>query len=50
MDIQDASQLPSIAEPWFLSLNAKVEAYPCMNADDLAKGLQGMESIIQKYG
>lgn len=39
-DLKDPSMMPSIAEPFFLGLNAKVEMYPCMNADDLREGLE----------
>jgi hypothetical protein len=39
-DLKDPSEIPSIAEPFFLQLNAKVEFSPVMNADDLKKGLE----------
>ena len=39
-DLKDPSMMPSIAEPFFLELNAKVEMFPCMNADDLKEGLE----------
>jgi hypothetical protein len=41
-DLKDPSDIPGIAEPFFLNLNAKVEFSPVMNADDLAKGLAAM--------
>ena len=38
-DLHDPSEIPSIAEPLFNVLNAKVEFLPVMNAEDLQKGL-----------
>jgi hypothetical protein len=38
-DMADPSQIPAIAEPLFLGGKAKVTLTPCMNLDDLQKGL-----------
>ena len=38
-DLTDPSQIPTIAEPLFMSLHAEVEFTPVMNLDDLQKGL-----------
>ncbi|MFJ3226034.1 hypothetical protein ACIPJS_22120 [Streptomyces sp. NPDC086783] len=38
-DMSDSSELPPVGEPFFTQLNAKVEVFPIMNADDLQKGL-----------
>ncbi|MFF7251265.1 hypothetical protein ACFZBU_46295 [Embleya sp. NPDC008237] len=40
-DMQDSSQLPSIAEPFF-ELGAKLTVKPVMNLDDLQKGLSAL--------
>ena len=47
-DLKDSSEIPVIAEPFFLSLNAKVDFSPVMNADDLKKGLETIQSMQNK--
>ncbi len=39
-DMTDPSQIPEIAEPLFLNVDAAVEFAPVMNADDLKKALE----------
>ena len=43
-DMSDPSQLPAISEPLFAELNAHIEVFPVMNADDLQKGLSQLHS------
>ena len=38
-DMQDASDIPVVAEPLFMGLDAEIELIPAMNADDVRKGL-----------
>lgn len=38
-DMKDSAELPAIAEPLFIGVNAEIEVVPAMNADDLKKGL-----------
>jgi hypothetical protein len=38
-DMKDASEIPPIVEPLFMTLNAEIELLPAMNQDDLKKGL-----------
>ena len=39
-DLKDPSQIPSVAEPLFMQLNAGVELFPVMNTEDLKAGLE----------
>ena len=47
--MQDASQIPAIAEPWFLAFNASVEIHPVMIPDDLAKAGGAIADAVKKY-
>ena len=49
-DMKDASQLPAIAEPWFLGLNATITVKPAMTPQDLG-GAAGaaIETAVQAY-
>lgn len=40
-DMKDSSQMPVIAESWFLATGARIEFMPVMNGEDLKKGLEG---------
>ena len=38
-EMNDASQMPSICEPFFMGLNAKIELNPAMNLADMQAGV-----------
>ncbi|MFG2794354.1 DUF3303 family protein [Streptomyces sp. NPDC048419] len=42
-DMQDSSLLPTIAEPLFEELGAKIEIQPVMNTEDMQKGLAALQ-------
>src|SRR5207344_3591184 len=49
LDMKDASQIPAIAEPWFLAFNASIEIHPVMIPDDLAKAGGAIDNAVKKY-
>ena len=49
IEMQDASQIPAVAEPWFLAFNASVEIHPVREPDDLAKAGSSIEAAVKKY-
>ena len=50
MNMEDASQLPAICEPWFLALNAGIEVTPAMGPEDLQKAGPSIEKAVKAYG
>jgi hypothetical protein len=50
VDMKESSQIAEIAERFFFGLNARIEMVPVMAAEDLHKGLSGVQGIIQRYG
>lgn len=48
-DLEETSQIPAVAEPWFLALNASVHLQPAMNLDDLKKAGPGIEHAVKHY-
>jgi hypothetical protein len=49
MDLKDAADIPRIAEPWFLALNASIELHPVMVPEDLAKAGPEIEKAVKRY-
>ncbi len=50
LSFDDASQIPAIAEPWFLAFNASIEYHPVMVPEDLMKAGPAIERAVKKYG
>jgi len=49
-DMKETSQIPAIAEPWFLAFNAKVSLRPVMNPQDLAAAGPSITKLGKEYG
>ncbi len=49
MELKDASQIPAIAEPWFLAFDASVDIQPVMTPEDLRKAGPAIEKAVRKY-
>lgn len=48
VDLPDASKIPSLAEPWFLTFEADIHMHPCMTPEDLKHS--GVESMGKLWG
>jgi hypothetical protein len=48
IDVASPSDVPRIAEPFFLTFEAEVRFHVCMTPDDLAKA--GLEGLGDKWG
>ena len=49
LDMQDASQIPAVAEPWLLAFNARIEIHPVMVPEDLTRAGNAIEAAVKKY-
>jgi hypothetical protein len=47
VDVSDASRIPALSEPFFLTFNAKVKIRICMTPDDL--GAAGLDELGRRY-
>ncbi len=50
LEMQDASHIPAIAEPWFLAFNASVEIHSVMLPEDLGRASDAIDKVVKKYG
>ena len=49
VNIGEASEIPAIAEPWFLAFNAAIEAVPAMVPADLQKAAPAIAQAVKNY-
>ena len=49
-NMEKSSDLPAVAEPWFLAFNAAVEIVPAMKPEDLSKAEPHIKKAAKKYG
>ena len=47
VNLADPTNIPSVAEPWFLTFNADVKLRPFMSPDDLKNA--GLEDLAEKW-
>ena len=49
INIESSSEIPKIAEPWFLAFNAEVELHPAMDPEDLEKAGPWIAEAVNTY-
>ena len=49
LNMESASKIPSIAEPWFLAFSASIEITPAMVVEDLQKAGQDIAASAKSY-
>jgi hypothetical protein len=50
VNMDDASQIPAIAEPLFLALDATVQVHPVFTPEDMPAAMESLQQAAQKYG
>ena len=48
-DMKDTSEIPGIAEPFFLAFHARINFFPVMNVQDLANAAPGIEKAVKEH-
>ena len=47
INVEGSQQIPSICEPWWLSLNAQVDLIPAMTQEEFGKA--NVNEVVKKY-
>ena len=50
VEMQEGTDLPKIAEAFFLGLNARVTMRPCFGLDDMESLGEAIGPVVEKYG
>ena len=50
LDMKDSSEMPGLAEPWFLAFGAKVSFRPVMSRQDLVAAGPGISRAVAEFG
>jgi hypothetical protein len=50
LNLESASEIPKVVEPWFLAFNASVESQVVMVPADLAAAGPDIGAAVEKYG
>ena len=50
VNLNEASEMPKVAEPFFLYLDAEIDWYPVMLPEDLAKAGPYIADAVKKWG
>lgn len=50
LDLNDPSDLPAVAEPFFHAFDAEIEVTPAFTLDEMPQALPAIEDAIKKYG
>ena len=48
VELADATRIPALCEPWFLTFQAEVQLHPAMTPEDLKRS--GLEGMSQHWG
>jgi hypothetical protein len=50
VNTDDASQIPAVAEPLFLAMDATVQVPPVFTPEDMPRAMEGLQQAAQKSG